>query len=168
MLRVLITFAPSLVRSGEPAPGGLPPCGGHQYLASIPRLSTVTDDQSTLVVWLPVTIVNGLNRRQHWTIAWHRARAQRDAVGAAVLAALGGRRFAVPPSRPKVVEFHAFVGKAFDLDGLQAALKHVRDGLQDCGVIQSDGPNTGHVFVYHQTPGAQLAERGVRMVIRLG
>lgn len=125
------------------------------------------DDQTTLTVWLPATLVNTLNARHHWVVAWHRARAQRDAMAAAVLSALGRRRFAVSPSRPKHVRFDAYVGRAFDSDGLQAALKHVRDGLQDCGVIDTDSEASGHVFVYRQTPGTPPRDRGVRVTITL-
>lgn len=42
----------------------------------------------------------------------------------------------------------ARVWNLFNDDGLRAALKPVRDGLMDARVIHSDGPRSGHGFVY--------------------
>ena len=120
-----------------------------------------------LEVFVPVHLVNALNRRDGWAVSARRARTQRDAVAAVVLATLGRARFSVPPSRPKAITFDVYVGRAFDSDGCQAAVKHVRDGLIDAGVIADDGPATGHVFTYAQHPRTPRAARGVRITVTL-
>ena len=118
--------------------------------------------------WLPTRLVNGLNRREHWAPTARRAQLQRDGVAAAVHAALGRTyRIQAPPSQPKRVIFEARVGRLMDDDGLQAALKHVRDGLQDCGLIHNDGPTSGHTFEYFQWGNAPRRDRGVRVVVEL-
>ena len=126
----------------------------------------MTDELRALTFWLPVRIVNGLNAREHWTVDAKRARIQRDAVCAGVLAAIGRRRLAVGPAVPKRVHCEAFVWRVLDGDGLQAALKHVRDGLIDAGVLDGDAPRHGHRFTYSQAP-APLSGRGVRITITL-
>lgn len=129
-------------------------------------MDTPGNELKQLVVWLPSPLVNALNAREHWAIDAKRARKQRDAVCAAVYTALARRRFAVGPAVPKRVRFDAFVARPFDGDGLQAALKHVRDGLIDASVIDDDGPASGHVFEYAQSRAAEWA-RGVRITITL-
>lgn len=119
--------------------------------------------------FVPVTLVNPLNARQHWAWTSRRARKQRDAVASTVLLVLGHtwRVTANLVSRPKCVRFDAYVGRAFDDDGLIAALKHVRDGLRDVGLIADDGPQHGHVFTYHQHPATPRFARGVRIAVSL-
>jgi hypothetical protein len=124
---------------------------------------------AALTIWLPVTIVNTLNRRGHWVISMRRARAQRAAVVVAVLEELHRQKMhvAVPATRPKAIQFEAHIGRAFDGDGLQAALKSVRDGLIDAHLIHGDGPQDGHVFRYRQCPGTPRSQRGVAITIQL-
>ena len=127
----------------------------------------VTDGRKRLEFWLPVQIVNALNRRQHWTATARRARIQRDAVAAVVLAELGRRRIIAPPERPKRILFEARVGQAFDDDNIRAALKHVRDGLIDARLIDDDREASGHQFEYVQTPNTPRRDRGVRVLVEL-
>jgi hypothetical protein len=124
---------------------------------------------AALHVWVPIIIVNGLNRREGYWITARRARAHRAAVVAAVLETLHQQKMhvAVPATRSKSIQFDAHVGRAFDDDGLQAALKHCRDGLIDAHLIQGDGPADGHEFRYQQRPGTPRAERGVSITIEL-
>jgi hypothetical protein len=141
--------------SPDARPGG----GGHR----------MTSELAALTVWLPVTIVNGLNHRGHWVTSMRRARAQRAAVVVAVLEELHRQKvqIAVPAMRAKCIQFEAHIGRAFDEDGLQAALKHVRDGLIDARLIDGDGPQDGHVFRYRQCPGTPRMQRGVVITIQL-
>jgi hypothetical protein len=126
----------------------------------------MTDELRQLSIWIPARIVNGLNAREHWTVTAQRARIQREAVCAAVLEALGrAYRLRVGPAVPKRVEFQAAVARPLDADGLQAACKHVRDGLIDAGILDDDGPHSGHVFEYEQTVATRTAARGVRITI---
>ena len=118
-----------------------------------------------LTLWLPVRIVNGLNARAHWSVDAARARMQRKAVVAAVLVALHRRPLPWGRAVPKSITFEASVGRVLDGDGLQAALKHVRDGLIDAGVLDDDRPASGHVFIYRQQPEVPVARRGVRITI---
>lgn len=70
-----------------------------------------------------------------------------------------------PASAPKRVTFTASTYNRMDSDGLQAALKPVRDAMIECGVIHSDAPNSGHEFLYAQK--IDRARRGVEIRARL-
>jgi hypothetical protein len=128
---------------------------------------TASDDLQTLTIWIPSRVVNALNSREFWTVDDRRARIQREAVCAAVLEALGRTyRLRVGPAVPKTVHFHAYVARQFDLgDGLPSACKHLLDGLIDAGILDDDGPHSGHVFEYEQTVATRKAARGVRITI---
>jgi hypothetical protein len=52
-----------------------------------------------------------------------------------------------------------------DGDGLQAALKPIRDALIDCAVLHSDAPDSGHEFVYTQR--IDRARRGCEIRVSL-
>jgi hypothetical protein len=124
------------------------------------------DELARLTLWIPARLVNALNAREFWTVDAKRARMQREAVCAAVLETLGRTyRLRVGPAVPKTVHFHAFGTRYWDGDGLQSALKHVRDGLIDAGILDDDGPQSGHVFEYEQTIATRKAARGVRITI---
>jgi hypothetical protein len=123
------------------------------------------EDLRVLTFWLPARLVNTLNTRTHWAVDAKRARRQRDAVCAAVLEALG-RTYSlrVGPAEPKRVRFAAHVARLFDDDGLQAALKHVRDGLIDARILDDDAPESGHVFEYAQYLAKKMP-RGVQITV---
>jgi hypothetical protein len=127
----------------------------------------MTEELERLSLWIPARVVNVLNARAHWTVDAKRAHVQRDAVCAAVLQALGrSYRLRVGPAVPKTVHFHAYVAQPFDLsDGLPSACKHLLDGLIDAGLLDDDGPRSGHVFTYEQTVATRKAARGVRITI---
>ena len=118
----------------------------------------------SLTVFVPTRLVNPTNERVHWTARAKRAKAQRDAVAVAVFFALRNARITAKPSTPKTIEFVAHVARRFDTDGLVAALKSVRDGLQDCRLIDTDGPSSGHTFAYGQLVKKPL---GVTITVRL-
>jgi hypothetical protein len=114
-----------------------------------------------------VRLVNPLNAREHWARRWKRAARQRHLVALTVFQAIGARHFEAPPARPKRVHFTAYVGRLLDDDNLIAALKAIRDGLQDARLISGDAPNDGHVFTYEQRQGIPTAKQGVRISVRL-
>jgi hypothetical protein len=122
-----------------------------------------------LVLDLPgLRLVNPLNAREHWATRAKRARAHRDAVANAVLALRHRDRLvlAVPPARPKVIRFEVTQPRRFDDDAIPGAVKALRDGLQDCGVIDHDGPTSGHRFCYE--PAAKGPPRVRITVTRRG
>jgi hypothetical protein len=66
---------------------------------------------------------------------------------------------------PKRVTFRAGTHNAMDTDGLQAALKPVRDALVECGVISGDAERDGNKFVYEQR--IDRKRRGVEIRVAL-
>jgi hypothetical protein len=126
----------------------------------------------TLTVFVATTLVNPTNAREHWSARSKRAGRQREAVALAVWAALRTPRdhrivshITAKPTTPKAITLVGYVARKFDDDGLQAAMKSVRDGLQDCRLIHSDGPDSGHVFEYAQV--VDKTRRGVEITVRL-
>ena len=71
-------------------------------------------------------------------------------------------RWVVDLHTPKIVTFTAHVGQLWDTDGLPGAIKPIRDALQGVA-IHSDGPTSGHTFVYQQV--VDRATRGVQITI---
>jgi hypothetical protein len=127
-----------------------------------------------LTVFVPTRLVNPTNAREHWSARSKRAKAQRDAVALAVWSALRDPvrwkrtvvwRITALPTTPKRISLVGHVARRFDTDGLQAAMKSVRDGLQDCGLIHDDGPDSGHTFTYSQRVAKPL---GVSITISMG
>ncbi len=122
--------------------------------------------------FIPCRLQNLTNTRGHWSVR-HRYSSQLRAITAA-LGVEASRGTEVHPEEPKVVKFTAYVRRRFDEDGLQAALKPIRDGLQvpapavvndgrmvkaaqvGCGIIHSDGIHSGHRFEYQQ----ELVKKG--------
>jgi hypothetical protein len=135
----------------------------------IPEEREATADAFTFFV--PVLLVNELNVREaHWSPRDIRARTHRDATASAVLRFLraGPRawRIEAPPEQPKQVQIVAHVRRRFDeQDNLRAACKHVVDGLIDAGLIDDDGPTTGHQFSYTQI--TDPTHLGAEVTIRL-
>ena len=119
----------------------------------------MTITTKALELFVPTRLVNPTNAREQWQARHRRTSAQREAVAMAVWAALRDPRrritwhITAAPSRRKHVTLTGHVARRFDSDGLQAAMKSIRDGLQDCGLIHSDAFNSGHVFEYAQQPG---------------
>jgi hypothetical protein len=116
--------------------------------------------ETSLTVFVPTRLVNPTNERAaHWGGRATRAKRQRAAVAMAVWAALRNPsrearmtvwRITAKPETPKHITLTGHVARKLDGDGLQAALKHCRDGLIDCGLIHDDGPDSGHRFDYAQ------------------
>jgi hypothetical protein len=119
-----------------------------------------------LGVFVPGRVVSP-NHVEWWGTRARRVQRTRDAVCAAILAAVGRRRFVVPPERPKRILFRAFVKRFLDDDNLQGAVKPFRDGLQDAGVIRDDSPRDGHAFAYEQVvAGGRLAGVWIEITLR--
>ena len=116
----------------------------------------------TLVAFfIPGNLDNPLNGTHgHWSTPARRRKAWRENTKAAYLAS---PRMATAPWTPKRVTLVANVWNRMDSDGLQAACKSVRDGLVDCGLIDDDGPDSGHVFLYEQR--VARAQRGVTVSV---
>jgi hypothetical protein len=126
-------------------------------------------EKGCMEFWVPLRLVSPLNVREHWSRRSRRAQRQREAVCAVLHQVLGERwSLEAPADRPKRVQFTAYVGRLLDDDNLVAALKSVRDGLQDAGVISGDSPREGHVFTYSQLDGQPIGTQGVRIRVTLG
>ena len=120
----------------------------------------------TLTVFVPTRLVNPTNAREFWAVRMKRAKVQREAVAAMVWSAVSkpaGPWVLTSLWTPKCITFVAHVARKMDSDGLQASLKACRDGLQRI-VIDSDGPESGHVFEYTQLVAKPL---GVQITVTL-
>lgn len=119
-------------------------------------------------VFIPGKLVNPLNNRRGWRAVWASSKAWREKT--ALYAKLGMPSLTSDPHAPKRITFRAHVWRLFDTDeGLNASIKPIRDGLTratvtgrrvrgqvklvsapGAGIIHSDGPGCGHLFVYEQ------------------
>ena len=118
-----------------------------------------------LAVWVPGKLRNMTNRRVHWrTDADYRKR-WKERTALSIWEAIHGTGTVRVPRQPQRVAFMAGVHQAFDSDGLQDALKPVRDALVECGVISGDADRDGHEFVYSQV--IDRARRGVEVRVSL-
>lgn len=132
------------------------------------RQQPVKGPGELLAVFVPGKLVNPLNASAWgWQKRSRLAKKWKEAVATALFeddSPLGPRlRFA--GKAPKSVHFLAHTGGRMDGDGLQAALKPVRDALVDCGVLSGDADRDGHTFHYAQR--IDRAHRGVEIRVRL-
>ena len=104
----------------------------------------------------PMNATWGHWKRRRWAATW------KQRVADVLLdVRTTARTWVIVPDGPKRVAFLAHVHNRFDGDGLQAALKPVRDALVECGVISGDADRDGHEFVYSQV--IDRARRGVEV-----
>ena len=117
-----------------------------------------------VAVWVSGKLVNPLNASAWgWQKRSRTAKAWKERTALALLESPNhGGHMARTPKR---VTFLAHVHNRFDSDGLQAALKPVRDALVECGVISGDADRDGHLFEYTQV--IDRARRGVEIRISL-
>ena len=117
-----------------------------------------------VAVWVSGKLVNPLNASAWgWQKRSRTAKAWKERVAVALMESPNhGGHMARTPKR---VLFTASTHNRMDSDGLQAALKPVRDALVECGVIHDDGPDSGHIFGYWQQ--IDRARRGVEIRISL-
>lgn len=131
-----------------------------------------------LALWVPGKLVNPQNQGWGWAkreIRYRKGWHERVALAlweAHWVLPNGPRRWLPvrhdPPASaytPKSVTFHARTWGSMDSDGLQAALKPVRDALVECGVISGDADKDGNLFVYEQR--IDRARRGVEIRVSL-
>ena len=121
-------------------------------------------DEATplLDVFIPGKVVNPTNQRWHWTGRMRWAKSWRNTTRLLV----GDMRFSRSgwlSTDPKVVRFTLAVARRFDQDALGPCCKPLLDGLVDALLIHSDGPNSGHEFVYEQR--VDRKHPGVRIVV---
>ena len=117
-----------------------------------------------LAVWVSGKLVNPLNASAWgWQKRSRTAKAWKERVAVALMESPNhGGHMARTPKR---VLFTASTHNRMDSDGLQAALKPVRDALVECGVISGDADRDGHEFVYTQV--IDRARRGVEVRVSL-
>ena len=90
---------------------------------------------------------------------WHRRCA--PALDAALLET--GWRYA--PTRRKRITLHAQTWNLYDDAGLAVALKPAEDALVRAGILQDDGPESGHVIT--KTQERNRKERGIWITVEL-
>lgn len=139
------------------------------------RQQPVKAEGELLAVFCAGKLVNPLNASAWgWQKRSRLARKWKDAVALMIYEArwdfgskwVQKREEAWAPAKvPKRVHFLANTGGRMDSDGLQAALKPVRDALVECGVISGDADKDGHQFVYAQR--IERAQRGVTIRVSL-
>lgn len=162
---------------------GLPlrsPDSSYSYTAPTLGLDPVTINSPTvtshrpapaLEVFVPGPLRNPMNgSRGPWQKHWRWARDWRErTTQRLLLAKLTGdaqaRQVFADPRAPKTVRLIAHTVRPWDQDALPAGLKPVLDGLVDARVLQSDGPEAGHVVTYAQVVAAE--HRGVAIVVAL-
>jgi hypothetical protein len=114
----------------------------------------MNSELKALVVWVPTRLVNPTNEHGHWRLRAHRAKTQRAAIQASVLNAMGRPSFThfafTPDHIPKRITLTGHMARRLDPDNFVSACKTIVDGLRDAKVIHSDGPDSGHRFVYAQ------------------
>lgn len=123
-----------------------------------------------VAVWVTGKIANPLNGPSWvWQKRARYAKAWKERVAQALFLQrdwpLDWPRQAAPPAAPKHVRFVASTWNRMDSDGLQAALKPVRDALVECGVLSGDADKDGHTFAYFQN--IDRARRGVEIRVWL-
>jgi hypothetical protein len=118
-----------------------------------------------LEIFVPGTLRNPLNGS--WG-GWHKhaklAKDWRERTATAILVKwIVSGRPGRNPRGAKAISFTAHVGRHWDDDNLPAAIKPIRDGLVDAGLIHSDAPDSGHTFTYAQCVDRNA--RGVKITI---
>ena len=97
--------------------------------------------------FVPGRITNPLNgSHRHWSVRARWAKEWRGLTATIAHLQCGG----APPTLPKRIRLVGHVARRFDDDNYRAAMKPVRDGLRDGGIIQNDDPSCGHLFEYDQ------------------
>lgn len=96
-------------------------------------------------VKLPLRLVSLTNQREHWATKARRAKAQRTPVALTLRAWLVGKK---PPLEIMICRV---APRALDGDNLQAACKHVRDGVADA--LGVDDGHPGLTWRYEQHRG---------------
>jgi hypothetical protein len=120
-----------------------------------------------LAIWCAGKLKNPLNGPQWGKQGLVKARyrlAWQERIALALLEH-GGIR-SIDPRQPKHVIFVASVFHRFDTDGLQAALKPIRDALVRCSVLSGDAERDGHTFQYAQVVDRKRLGIEIRVSLR--
>ena len=135
-------------------------------------------------LFIPCRLKNPLNQRAGWRAVWAHSKVLRGKSAEYARLSLPRDLFA-DPTAPKRITFRAHVWRLFDTDeGLNASLKPIRDGLgppitgtrmvkgrrhivsaPGAGIVHSDGPGCGHLFVYEQI--VDRKNLGVEVVVEI-
>lgn len=121
-----------------------------------------------LRILIPGAITNPLNGAHgHWTKKARWSGGQRARAQTLMLDARWRDGWLVRPEWPKRIIFRAYVHNLFDSDGLQAAIKPIRDALKDMWIVDDDRPSAGHDFRYEQEISrGKAAQRGVEIIVQ--
>lgn len=107
-----------------------------------------------LAIFVPGRLLNPLNASAWvWQKRSRYAKQWRERVADALWDVAGQRDHMTTGAivlSPKRVKFLASTHNRMDSDGLQAALKPIRDALIECQVITGDADKDGNVFEYDQ------------------
>jgi hypothetical protein len=125
--------------------------------------------EGRLIAWVPGRLRNPLNagKGEHWSATARERKAWRERTFLCVKSAMNESKWRYGAGWPKLVVFTAYVWNLYDDDGLSAALKSVRDGLVDAGILNRDDPKSGHKFEYRQQI-ERSRHRGVEIVVEPG
>lgn len=85
----------------------------------------------SIILFMPIKTVSELNIREHWTKVRKRAALQRKTAFFEVKRVIGSEDLAYLEQLKFEVHLTRFSHKVMDGDNLQAAFKHVRDGIAD-------------------------------------
>lgn len=102
----------------------------------------------------------------HWHTRYQYAKAWRERTAMFFLFVRPDEWWQRHPTIPKRVTMTAHVWNLWDDDAIPAGMKNVRDALVPLGIIHSDGPESGHEFVYCQRRDRKLRGVEVRVEVR--
>ena len=118
----------------------------------------------TLAFFVAGRITNPLNgSHRHWSVRAKWAKSWRGNTCWIAKSKMREGGIYLMDAQPKRIKFLGNVVRLFDDDNFRAAMKPLRDGLQDAGVIHHDGPRCGHVFEYKQR--VKRNDLGVTVVV---
>lgn len=110
--------------------------------------------QDVVTVQFPMRLVNGTNAREHWGARKRRAASQRGPVALALRP-----RLIVCPA-PWAIQITRIGPRVMDSDGLQAAAKHVRDGIADALGIDDGDKRATWLYSQRKAAAGDLVVRG--------
>jgi hypothetical protein len=131
------------------------------------RPSTSAPPAAVLTVFVPGPLRNPMNGSHgHWSKHARWAREWRERTHAQLwVVVLQG--WPLPEEmatwKPKRITFMAHTARRWDDDNLRAGMKPMRDALKDAGLIDDDGPKSGHEFIYQQV--IDRHHRGVEITV---
>lgn len=119
-----------------------------------------------MFVSAPISVVNTLNRREHWAAKHRRNKAEQGIVLSLLRSRYGNR----PIKRPLVITLERRIpkrGKAFDGDGLTASMKNVRDAVA-CWLQVDDAERNGLEWICTQVEDREMQHGTIGIRIEPG